>query len=246
MRLTVVGCSGSLPGPASPASCYLVEAEGFRLVLDLGNGALGALQRHPEPRDVGAIGISHLHPDHYLDLCPWLVAARYDPRGAFGPVPVLGPAATAERVAAAYDTTLQAVAHCLTVTSWQEMQHVGPFTVRTSRVDHPVEAYAVRVEHGGRVLVYSGDTDACPQLVELARDADLFLCEAAYVEGRDPDRHVHLTGRRAGEAAAAAGVRRLLLTHVPPWTAPAVPLAEARAVYGGPMEMARPDAVYEV
>ena len=114
MRLTVVGCSGSLPGPAGPASCYLVEAEGFRLVLDLGNGALGALQRHTELRDVGAIGISHLHPDHYLDLCPWLVAARYDPRGAFGPVPVLGPAATAERVAAAYDTTAEEVARCLT------------------------------------------------------------------------------------------------------------------------------------
>ena len=45
MRLTMVGCSGSMPGPHSAASCYLLEADGFRLVVDLGNGAVGAQQR---------------------------------------------------------------------------------------------------------------------------------------------------------------------------------------------------------
>ena len=68
MRLTVVGCSGSFPGPGSPASCYLVEADGFRVLLDLGNGALGALQRHLQARDIDAVLLSHLHADHCIDL----------------------------------------------------------------------------------------------------------------------------------------------------------------------------------
>jgi ribonuclease BN (tRNA processing enzyme) len=74
MRLTIVGCSGSLAGPTSPASCYLVQTEHegrtWNLVLDLGNGALGALQRHVDPEAIDAVVLSHLHADHCLDLCP--------------------------------------------------------------------------------------------------------------------------------------------------------------------------------
>ena len=68
MRLTVVGCSGSFPGPESAASCYLLEADGFRLVVDMGNGSLGALQRHAPLFGVDAVLLSHLHADHCVDL----------------------------------------------------------------------------------------------------------------------------------------------------------------------------------
>ena len=79
VRLTVIGCSGSFPGPDSPASSYLVEHEGFRLVLDLGNGALGPLQRYCDLSAVGAVCLSHLHADHCLDLCGYWVAQTYGP-----------------------------------------------------------------------------------------------------------------------------------------------------------------------
>ena len=83
MRLTVVGCSGSFPGPDSAASCYLVEADGFRVLLDLGNGALGPLQRYADIYAVDAVLVSHLHSDHFIDLCSYYVALRYrDPDGA--------------------------------------------------------------------------------------------------------------------------------------------------------------------
>jgi ribonuclease BN (tRNA processing enzyme) len=68
MRLTVVGCSGSMPGPDSAASCYLLEADGFQLVVDLGNGALGGLQRYTALSRIDAVALSHLHADHCLDL----------------------------------------------------------------------------------------------------------------------------------------------------------------------------------
>ena len=99
MQLTVIGCSGSFPGPDSPASCYLLEAEGFRLVMDMGNGALGVLQRHAELFGIDAICVSHLHVDHCVDLSSYWVARQYAPGGSRPPIPVYGPRGTAERVA---------------------------------------------------------------------------------------------------------------------------------------------------
>src|SRR5699024_10920240 len=123
----------------------------------------------------------------------------------------------------------------------------APMQIQTRAVLHPVEAYGFRITAEGSTVVYSGDTDSCEALDELALGADLFLCEAGYIEGRD-DRFsgVHLTGRRAGEAAARAGVGRLALTHIPAWTDPQIPLAEARAVHTGPITMVRPMDILDV
>ena len=108
MRLTVIGCSGSFAGPDSAASCYLVEADDaegrtWRILLDLGSGALGPLQRYTDPASVDAIFFSHLHPDHCLDLCGYYVLRKYHPGGALPPIPVWGPAGVAERMSRAYD-----------------------------------------------------------------------------------------------------------------------------------------------
>ena len=81
MRLTVVGCAGSFPGPDSPASCYLLEADGFRLVIDFGNGSLGALQKYTSLFDIDAVCLSHLHADHCVDLYSYSVARAFSPAG---------------------------------------------------------------------------------------------------------------------------------------------------------------------
>ena len=99
MRLTVIGCSGSFPGPDSPSSCYLAEAEGFRLVIDMGNGALGVLQRYAELFGIDAICVSHLHADHCVDLGSYWIAREFVPGGPKPPIPVYGPPGTAARVA---------------------------------------------------------------------------------------------------------------------------------------------------
>jgi ribonuclease BN (tRNA processing enzyme) len=98
------------------------------------------------------------------------------------------------------------------------------------------------------VLAYTGATDACDALTPLCRDADLVLADSAYVEGRDDDTSgVHLTGRRAAACVArAGGVRRLVLTHLPPWNDPAVCVAEARECWDGPLDVARPGLTYDV
>lgn len=250
MRLTVVGCSGSVPGPESPASCYLVEAEGFRVLLDLGNGALGALQRHVGVGDVDAVLLSHLHPDHCMDVLSLYVARTYDTNGGYPLIPVYGPAGTAAHLAAAYGRAEHpGLSGCFDFREWTARpERVGPFTVTAARVAHPVETWAVRLEHGGRSLAYSGDTGPCQQLVDLAREVDVALFESSFQEGRDDGAPpaLHLTGRQAGAHAAQAGAARLLLTHLPPWNDPDVSLAAARETFAGPVEVVTFGATYDV
>jgi ribonuclease BN (tRNA processing enzyme) len=131
---------------------------------------------------------------------------------------------------------------------WQDGEEVqlGPFTVTVRLLDHPVESYGMRVEMDGQVLVYSGDTGPSESLNELAAGADLFLCEASFVESKVNPPHLHLTGAQAGESARAAGVGRLLLTHIPAWTDRAEVEADAKSVWDGPLDLVVADAVYEV
>ena len=255
LRLTIVGCSGSFPGPSSPASSYLLTASDGRrdwqLLLDLGNGALGALQRHIDPFSLDAVAITHLHPDHCLDLCGLFVMHKYRPGGRSGPtLPVYGPAGLAQRLEAAYGSdpgvSMAGIFDFQTVTDRATFM-VGPFTVQPFRVNHPVEAYGYRVSAGGRILAFTGDTDTCDALGPLMTGADLALTDAAFLDGRDEVPDIHLSGSRAAAAAlAAGGVRRLMLTHIPAWNDPQDCRAQAATIWPGEVEIAQPDASYEL
>jgi ribonuclease BN (tRNA processing enzyme) len=255
MRLTIVGCSGSLAGPTSPASCYLVQAEHegrtWNLVLDLGNGSLGALQRHVDPAAIDAVVLSHLHADHCLDLCGLYVVQKHSPLIVTRTrIPVYGPPHTGERMARAYDMTPPDDMNRefdFRVLSDRQAVRIGPFTVTPHLVCHPAEAYGLRVEADGEVLAYTGDTDTCEGLNVLFHDATLALADSAFVDGRDTAQGIHLSGSRAAQAAVdAGGVRRLMLTHIPPWNDPALCRAQAAAVWPGDVELAEPDAIYEL
>ena len=248
MRLTVLGCAGSFPGPESACSAYLVEAEGFRLLLDFGSGSLSALQRYAGLKSVDAIILSHLHCDHMADAAVYVVCRRYAPEGALPPLPVYAPAGAPERLAAAYSADEGPLDDVYTFYGLQPGSFpIGPFTVTVDRVNHPIETYGVRLEYDGRVLAYSGDTAPCEALLRLAQGADLFLCEASYIDGVDNPPDLHLTGREAGEIATKAGVRRLLLTHlVTAWGSEVETLENAVSSFQGPVEIARPGARYEV
>ena len=251
MRLTVVGCSGSYPGPDSPASCYLVEAEHegrtWRALLDLGSGALGALQRYVDPLAIDAVFLSHLHADHCLDLCGYHVLRRYHPLGHQPLLPVWGPADTADRMARAYDLPVDpGMREEFDFRGYDGVVELGPFRVEAIEVDHPVPAYGLRVSADGVTIGYSGDTGPCQGLDAVARDVDLFLVEASFHTRTENPPNLHLTGVDSGAAAARAGARRLLLTHVPPWHDREEALAEARSAYDGPVELARSGDVHEI
>jgi ribonuclease BN (tRNA processing enzyme) len=260
MRLTVLGCSGSGPGPASPASGYLLEAGGAHVVVDLGNGTFGALQRHLDPWHLDAVVLSHLHPDHCADVSPLVVHRRYAPgRPARPPVPLPlhAPDGAPDRLVAAFAPSAaeRATEDLGDVLAFRPLADAGEGEVagvalQARLVDHVCPAFALRFEHGGRSLVYSGDTGPCGSLVDLARGADVLLCEATWPhvtdEWDEPPPGVHLSGRQAGEHAARAGVGRLLLTHVAPWADGEKLRAEAREVFDGPVEVVVPDTHHEI
>jgi ribonuclease BN (tRNA processing enzyme) len=252
MQLTVVGCSGSIAGPTSSASCYLLEAEHegrtWRVLLDLGSGALGSLQRFVDPLTIDALLVSHLHPDHYFDISGLYVLWKYHPDGSRPPIPVWGPRGIAKQAARAYGLRKEpGMSAQFEFHEYDEQPiELGPFTVSVTRVAHPITAYGLRVESAGRVLAYSGDTGPCQELVDLANGADLLLAESAFVEGEDNPADLHLTGGQAGAAAARAGVGRLVLTHIPPWHDPETSLTEAREQYDGPLEAAATGSTYTI
>ena len=249
MKLTIVGCAGTFPGPESACSSYLVEHDGFRLLLDAGNGSTGALQRSCGLLDLNAIAISHLHGDHYLDLVTYTYARRYHPDGSPGPIPVYGPSDIEDHLLGAFgrpvDDLLSAVFDFHPASQSGRLE-IGPFEVELARVNHPVETYAMRLTAGGRSLTYSADTGLSDDLVKLAGDTDLFLCEASYLEGEDNPPDIHLTGKEAAEHAARADAKRLMLTHLVPWGDRDLTFDEATSAYDGEITVAAPGMAIDV
>jgi len=254
VKITVLGCSGSVPGPDLPTSGYLVEADGFRLVLDLGAGTFGKLQTHCSPFDVDALLLSHLHLDHCADFAALTTYRRGHPRPPYDPrirrLPVHAPTGAAERLANAHAASRAEPESVEDVFAFTTLRpgtfRLGPCTVTVAPMRHICEAYGFRVEHGGRSMVFSGDTSACPELVELARGADVLLADTAWPDrGARPD-NLHMSGREAAGVAVEAGVRRLLLTHVLPWSDRDAVFADASSVFPGPTSLVEQDAVYDV
>ena len=214
MRLTVVGCSPTWPNPGSAQSGYLVEAGGNRLLLDCGPGVLSRLRvAEPWPL-IGGIVLSHLHLDHSGDLWAWLWGLLVGPgRGLAGPELWLphGGRRELDRFAPAH---LFAQAFSLHEYEEDEPFTVAGFSLRARRVPHyDFSAFALRVERDGTVLAYSGDSAPSDALVDIARDADLFLCEATLAEPEQSSVAGHLTASDAQDAARRANARRLVLTH---------------------------------
>jgi ribonuclease BN (tRNA processing enzyme) len=216
VRVNIVGCSPAWPNPGGCQSGYLVEEDGRRLLLDCGPGVLARLrEREAWPR-VDAIVVTHLHLDHMGDLVPWAFGVTYGAGGGV-PVPELWlPRGGAEKVRALETIGGDAVVETFPVHEYgEELFLAAGFTVRAVATAHyDVHSCGLRVESGAAVLAYSGDSGPTPALAELARDADLFLCEAT-LEEPEPGKRGHLTAEEALESFEASGARRLVLIHRP-------------------------------
>ena len=171
VRITVLGCSGSVVGPYSPASGYLLTApDTTPLVVDFGGGVLGALQRHVDPNQVNIL-LSHLHADHCLDLPGLFVWRRYHPSPATQRGLMYGPSGTATRLAAASSPLggeLDDFSDIFDVRHWvdSETTQFGRLSVLPRLVTHPTESFGLRINDAdGATLVYSGDTGMCDSLV---------------------------------------------------------------------------------
>ena len=265
MRITVLGKSPAWQDAGGACSGYLIEQDGFGLLLDCGNGVFSKLRRFRDYVEVGAVIISHLHADHCLDLVPFAYALSYAPRQQ--PVPVAGwpgtehPARPALYApVGASETFREIVSHWgsedlierafdLHEYDGTDDLEVGPFSVRFCEVPHYLMTFAVELSskgNGSGRFTYSADCRPNDELVEFAQGTDMLLIEATLPRPERTGHRGHLTPTEAGEHGRRAGAGRLVITHISDELDPAWARSEAEQSYGGPVELATEGKTYTV
>ena len=247
MRLTVLGGCGAWPAAGQACSGYLVEHDGFRLLVDPGYAIVPRLLQLVPADDVDAVLVSHGHPDHCADLNPLLRARTF--RGDRAPAPALPayapPGALAPVLALDRPGMLDDAIDVRDFDPGDEFS-VGPFGVRSWLLPHFMPNAGLRLEAGGRVLAYTGDSGPSPDLRHLARGADLLLAEATYAREVPADSARYLSSAsQAGQVASRAGVGQLVLTHLTPGADPDDAVLAAAEGYTGPIAVASPGLMAE-
>jgi ribonuclease BN (tRNA processing enzyme) len=260
LRLTVLGNASAAPHLDSPAAGFLVEWGTTRILLDVGQGVIRALQDLMDPHQLTAIVIGHMHADHYLDvaglryLFPWGERAEK-------PLPVSLPPGGRIRLDALATAISERAgffddAYAIREYDPSEPLHVGPLTITFRRGRHYVPAWAMAIQApDGARLVYTGDTGPSDSIIDFATDADLLLVEAALrLASHDDEERGHLTAEEAIDLATRAGARAARIVHYPPsrrpelermcetvgsWIRPAVPGLTMTVIPARPQEMVR-------
>jgi ribonuclease BN (tRNA processing enzyme) len=244
LTLTVLGSSGSYPGPGRACSGYLVQGGGVNVVIDLGPGSLANLQHHLHLGDVDAVVLTHRHPDHWTDLMGLDVAWTYGlHRAGLRAYGTHETGVLADRLTSGLAPTVV----------WEDLADgdvvdVGGLRLRFARTDHYVETLAVRVDDldSGRSLAYSADTGPAWSFTALGDGLDVALCEATNLAADEAPGVLHLSARQAGAMARAAGVGRLLLTHLWPEGDPEDYRIEATDAFGAPVEIVVDNGRYDL
>lgn len=257
MKLTVLGCWAPYPRAGGACSGYLLRNRGINILIDCGNGVVSALQKVMDFRQLDAVFISHLHPDHYLDLYSLrhAIAGSIRDGSRQKKLDLFLPRAPEEAF-----LPLSRHNDAFNIINFEDLPIVsrrqfsgevraaelGPLKISAARVHHPLLAYSIAVE-GLSHFVYSADTKYFPDLAEWVRGADLFLCEASVQEAeKDYTVTGHLTARQAGELANRAGVRKLVITHFWPEYDLTVTAREAAEGFGRRVIVAQEGKTYAV
>ncbi|QNP92675.1 MBL fold metallo-hydrolase [Corynebacterium zhongnanshanii] len=257
MELVVLGCSGSVPGPESAASGYLLKSPQHNadLLMDIGSGVLAAMQRTADvdPENCHVV-FSHMHADHCSDFPSLMVWRRWHPTDnseckhtLLGPTMAEGHLCRMggdyldrpDDLTDSYSLQVHRTGTGPFDPATYPVTQVGDFSVYSAEAIHTTEAYMMRVEHEGKSVVYTGDTAWTESLVHIAQGADVLLAEATWgATSEDKPEGMHLSGQEAGRAARLAGVEKLILTHIPPWGDAEATLAAARSEFDGPIALA--------
>jgi ribonuclease BN (tRNA processing enzyme) len=244
--LTPIGTSPAWYNPGEPTSGYLLEAGGFKVLVDCGAGVISRyLEQWGGQQPVDAIVVSHVHADHVSDLVPLKYGIEYGSLNNWRPQLWL-PSGAHDRLrtmVSAWDGPSNFFELAYDVHDYVsgESFDVGPFAVSSHPVPHYIESWSLLFTTGDATFGYSSDLGPDDAAAEFLRDVDLLLCEATLpeVNAEDPDQRGHLTGAEAGAIARAAGAHSLLLTHIPVELGVSSVVAAAREEFGGPVAAAK-------
>lgn len=249
VSMTPIGTSAAWYNPGVAGSGYLLEVDGFRMLLDCGAGVvmsyLGAFPVGQAP-PIDAIVISHVHLDHVADLVPLVFGMNFGPLSGWSPQLFLPPGARErlQRMVSMWDGADDFFEQACAVHEYQPGQafNCGPIRMTACRMPHFIDSYAIRCETAGVSLGYTADLGPNEIVADFMHEVDLLLCEATL--GAVHDEHAqmrgHLTGREAGEIARDARAHRLMLTHIPAELQAERVADQARDVFLGPVSLAVP------
>ena len=252
--LKVLGAGPAWANPGGACSGYLVSHGDDHVLVECGFGILSRLREALALDQLRGVVISHLHADHFMDLVPLRYGLKYGRLRSDPGLPLYAPPGATEffaRLGKALDGDERFfdATYRLEEYSPDEPLRLGSLTFGFRRVKHYIPSYGMTIR-SGRLLAYSADAAPCPAVGELARGADLFVCEAA-LNGREdddpnPDNRGHMTALEAAELARQSGAARLLLTHYRWDSNREEVLGAARDAFGGPTEFAVEGRTYTV
>jgi ribonuclease BN (tRNA processing enzyme) len=236
MKLTIIGFWGGYPNKNGASSGYILEHEGFNLLIDCGSGILAKMQNIIQPEELDAVLISHYHTDHIADIGV-LQHARLI-QGflgkSFPTLPIYGHSLDkAEFAKLTYKEITKGIAY-----SPNDVLTVGPFQVSFLITNHPVPCYAMRIDANGKSMVYTGDSSFKEEFIEFSKGADLLLCECNFYQNQNGKSAGHMNSVDAGRLAARAGVKQLILTHLPHYGDLSKLISEASTEYTGIIKLA--------
>ncbi|MBC5636648.1 MBL fold metallo-hydrolase [Ornithinibacillus sp. BX22] len=235
MKLTVIGYWGGFPAPVSATSSYLLEKDGFSLLIDVGSGALSRLQQFKHVLDIDAVILSHYHHDHVADIgvlqYAWLVQSYVV--GNKDILPIYAHTEDREGFNKLTHEYTEAIAY-----NPSETLTVGPFQIDFLKTKHPVPCYGMRITDGEKVLVYTADTSFQEEWISFSRDADVLITDCNFYEDQDGSQAGHMTSIEGATIAREANVKELILSHLPQYGNRQELVEQASKVFAGSIQLA--------
>ena len=245
-QVTILGSGTCVPSLRRSACAVLITTGHALIVLDCGPGTMRRLtETQTAVTDISHIFFSHFHPDHTGELAAFIFANKYpDRKRRKQPLTLIagkGFSGFFNNLKSVYGRWIDLPPERFTLLEMDlessDTIDFPDFSVESLPVEHNPESLACKItDREGKTIVYSGDTDFSDNLIDLARGADLLICEAAFPGAfKVPG---HLTPPEAGTIATRAGVRTLVLTHFYPECDQADMVGECRKTWSGPLILA--------
>ncbi|GIO21648.1 MBL fold metallo-hydrolase [Oceanobacillus sp. J11TS1] len=242
MKLTIIGFWGGYPNKDGATSSYLLEKDNFKLLLDMGSGALSKLQKFISISELDAVVLSHYHHDHVADIgvLQYAKLIDYYVHNNEKQLKIYGHTEDKEGYASLSHQYTEGVAY-----DPDELLKIGPFEISFLRTKHPVPCFGMCITDGEKTIVYTADSSYTEDWIPFANNADLLITDCNYFKGQDGSGAGHMNSVEAASIAQAANVKQLVLSHLPQFGVLEQLKEEAKQIYTGEIVLAEEGFVWE-